>query len=197
MTASLFLESSSVFRDDYELCQTFPRCLSPHSIPNRKITVIIGLDQVLIHASPVSRPYSDFLVTVSNGTGSVTYSVYLRPFAREFLSALATLATVYLFTTADSEYTEKVLRHIDPVKRVFAGVFTRKDCIYVNGLQLAKRFENCGIDMNRTVIIGHTVDEFGEFTEQGLLVRPYTGEEDDMELLSILYSISAVCDNIP
>jgi TFIIF-interacting CTD phosphatase-like protein len=196
MSAWLLNESSSVFRNDYEVRPRFSFFPRLRRTGARKIAVIIGLDQILIHASSTRRPYSDFLIALPSGGESVIYSVYTRPFVHEFLSTLAEFATIYLFTTAETEFAQAAIRHLDPSNRLFAGVFTRKDCAQIGPSRFVKNFERCGCDMRRAVIVGHAEEEFGKFAEQGVVIRPFAGEENDAELSALSSRLSAMASRL-
>jgi Dullard-like phosphatase family protein len=185
--------SLSIFDGDYRHyhhhSSRFPR-LRP------EVAIIVDLDETLISSAASNRPYSDFLINVSSGNTTITFSVYKRPYLDSFLAGISRIATVYLYTAADEEYTRQILHHIDPFGRYFAGVFTRKDCIPVGDSKWQKDFTKCGTDMSTTILVDDDLGQFGDYADNGIAVDPFTGHESHAQLPDVLQEINELYQRI-
>lgn len=79
-----------------------------------KITVVMDLDNTLIHAQKIDHSVNTanmrkphFAISFDD---SDSYRVWLRPFATIILAFLARTTNLHLFTAADRDYTDAILR---------------------------------------------------------------------------------------
>ena len=109
---------------------------------SRKLSLLLDLDQTLIHATmhargveaerggggfPPCAPGDLFRVL----DGSRTYWIKVRPGAREFLEAASKLYELHVDTAGLSTYADSVLQGLDPEGKYFGGRVTARD----HGLQ--------------------------------------------------------------
>jgi len=147
-------------------------------------TVVLDLDETLVHCSLEEIPYCDKTLEItSNG---VKYTVYacIRPKVKEFLSALSRLFEVVLFTASQKVYANAIVKELDPQNKIKFQLY-REDCVLVEGNYL-KDLALLGRDMNRTVIVDNLPLAFAYQIDNGIPIESYYGDSDDNELMKIL-----------
>ena len=101
--------------------------------PKHNITLVLDLDETLVHCSvePIPRPDVIFPV-LFNG---VNYQVHVRkrPFVDLFLETVSKLYEVVLFTASQKVYADKLLDYIDPNKKFIRHRLFRDSCLCVQG----------------------------------------------------------------
>lgn len=124
--------------------------------PQREIhqgraTLILDLDETLIHSTFQPGLVGDFVVEVDVESRSYLVSVFKRPGLHEFLQRCADLYEVVIFTASMSTYADRVIDVIDTENSVSARLF-RESCTYVDGVYV-KNLELLGRDLKRTIIV--------------------------------------------
>ena len=101
--------------------------------PKRAISLVLDLDETLVHCSvePIDKPDAVFPV-LFNG---VNYQVYVRkrPYLEFFLEAVAPLYEVILFTASQKVYADKLCEYIDPERKYIRHKLFRDSCLCVQG----------------------------------------------------------------
>jgi CTD small phosphatase-like protein 2 len=159
--------------------------LGPKCAGTPRVTLVLDLDETLVHAStePVANPDILFPVTWNN----IDYRVYAmkRPYLEEFLDAAAQLFEVVVFTASQRVYANKLLDVIDPTYRWFRHRLFRDSCVYVEGNYL-KDLSVLGRDLRHTVIIDNSPQAFGFQYNNGVPILSWFDNPDDTELLKII-----------
>lgn len=93
-----------------------------------KKTLVLDLDETLVHSSfmPIKNP--DFVVPVLIDNHSHNVYVLKRPGVHEFLEALGDLYEIVVFTASLSKYADPVLDALDPQRIVKHRLF-REACV--------------------------------------------------------------------
>jgi Dullard-like phosphatase family protein len=155
--------------------------------PPPDFAVILDLDNTLVCARLDPRGYStDFVFDLEDGGQKVPVYVEKRPYLDAFLDALASFASVYLFTAGTSSYAKQVLRYLDPCGTRFCGMFAREDCIEAGPCHYIKPYEKCGTNMAKTMIVDDNPVYFGPYANNGIAVTPFVGQIGDAELPLVL-----------
>lgn len=160
-------------------------------IPKTDLTIILDLDNTLISALffPIHPEQCDFLFTLQQGKQKSKIGVIKRPNVIQFLNALSSFSTLYLFTTSEREYANQILSQIDPSGIFFTKIFTREHCTQDNCKKYKKDFAICGTDMKRTIIVDDLPENFINFPNNGILIKPFNGEQDDDDLSRVFDEI--------
>lgn len=124
--------------------------------PQREIykgrpTLILDLDETLIHSTFQPGLVGDFVVEVDVEGKSYLVTVFQRPGLHEFLQKCADVFEVVIFTASMSTYADRVIDVIDADNSISARLF-RESCTYVDG-SYVKNLEFLGRDLKRTIIV--------------------------------------------
>jgi len=94
------------------------KCDRPINIPkkpdNRAMTLVLDLDETLVHCSSEVMKGADFVFPVR--FRGVIYQVYVRkrPHFEEFLKKCSQMFEVIVFTASEKAYADRLLNIIDP-----------------------------------------------------------------------------------
>lgn len=107
-------------------------CLPP-PIYHHKRTLVLDLDETLVHCSVEPTCKSDFTFPVTYN--SIDYQVYVkkRPYVDYFLESVSKEFEVIVFTASQQVYADRLLDYLDPQKRYFSSRLFREACLDVYG----------------------------------------------------------------
>lgn len=146
----------------------------------KKLT-IIDLDNTLIYGSTIHNLPANVLFEYSK-----YFTIYERPFAKEFVQSCNEKGDVVVFTTAIREYAEKICENLNFKPFV---LFTRENCLIEQG-NYVKSVPNNYYEIYDSITI---IDDMPEIWDRKahkncriIGVSKFTGEADDYELSKIL-----------
>ncbi|KAL7753620.1 CTD small phosphatase-like protein 2 [Sorochytrium milnesiophthora] len=173
--------------------------LPPKSPGAPPLTLVLDLDETLVHCStqPIERPDLAFDVLFNNMHFAIRGKC--RPFLKEFFAKVSSLYEVVLFTASQAVYAERVLACIDPDRVHVRHALYRESCVFVNGNYL-KDLHILGRDLSKTIIIDNAPQCFGYHPSNGLPIRSWYDDPTDNQLLrlaDLLVSLAALDDVRP
>ena len=132
-----------------------------------KYTLVIDLDETLVHyVEEREKAY-----------------VQVRPFADYFLTEMGKYFEIVIFTSAEEDYANLVLKELDK-RNIISHKLYRKHTNQSNGVFL-KDLSKLGRDIKKICIIDNTKENYGLQPENGLHISSYLGDQCDNELLSL------------
>lgn len=141
-----------------------PPFLGSPSNPNKIFTLVIDLDETLVHyVEEENRAY-----------------VQVRPYADYFLSEMGKYFEIVIFTAAAEDYADIVLNELDKNNIIDYKLY-RKHTEQINGVFI-KDLSKLGRDINKIVIIDNNKDNFSLQPENGLHICSFLGDQNDDEL---------------
>ncbi|KAJ5076644.1 ctd small phosphatase-like protein [Anaeramoeba ignava] len=160
-----------------------------HLLPNQstedhgKKTLILDLDETLVHSSldPISNP--DYVLEVT--VDSETYKVYVkkRPGVEEFLSSVGLNFEIIIFTASDTQYANAVIERFENKEvikgRLFRDSCTQHESFYVKDLSLLGR------DLKTTIIIDNSPMSYMWNKENSLPISTWINDPNDTELFKL------------
>ena len=148
-------------------------------------TLVLDLDETLVHSTLEASESPDFSFPVSFNNQQHMVNVRRRPELQEFMERVGELFEVVIFTASQKVYAEQLLDIIDPGARVFRHRIFRDSCVVVDGNYL-KDLTVLGRDLARTIIVDNSPQAFGFQLENGIPIESWFDDPADRELASLL-----------
>lgn len=179
----LFIKYLPAYR---EVCPVGrPLCLPKKTRHAPRLSLVLDLDETLVHCSVEAIPDADLTFPVEfNG---VNYQVYVRkrPYLDHFLAAVADRYEVTVFTASQKVYAERLLNLIDPHRRLVKFRLFRDSCLNVDGNYL-KDLTVLGRDLRSTVLVDNSPHAFGYQVDNGIPIESWFEDKSDTELLKLM-----------
>ena len=141
---------------------------SPHSSKLGQKTLVIDLDETLIHSlAKGGRMSSGHMVEVKLNTtvgfGGTTlgpqhpilYYVHKRPHCDEFLRKVCKWYNLVVFTASVQEYADPVIDWLEQERKYFSARYYRQHCTYRNGAYI-KDLSSVEPDLSRVMILDNS-----------------------------------------
>ena len=124
--------------------------LPPSRVPGKK-TLVLDLDETLVHSGFKQEPQTKLVVPVNLDGKIVMVYVNVRPGVQEFLDRAAEMYEVIVFTASLAKYADPLLDKVDVYSRVSGRLF-RESCLLQNGTYV-KDLSRLGRDLKDVLII--------------------------------------------
>ena len=160
-----------------------------------KKTLILDLDETLVHSSFVPFENNDIVLNVE--FESIIYNIYvlIRPGAIEFIKKVSKLYEVVIFTASISKYALPLLDIIDEDKNIKYKL-TREHCTFLNGIYI-KELKKLNRDLSDLIILDNSPLAYSFDNDNGLPIKAWYEDKNDNELdkvYSLLEFLSKVKD---
>ncbi|KAK2077750.1 hypothetical protein QBZ16_004597 [Prototheca wickerhamii] len=149
-----------------------------------KKTLVLDLDETLVHSSfkPVAAP--DYIIPVEIEGRVVDVYVLKRPHVDEFLRVVGERFEVVVFTASLGKYADPLLDMLDPLGVVRWRLF-REACYPYEG-SYVKDLQCMGRPPENLIIIDNSPHSYIFQPENALPIGTFIDDPDDSELLEVL-----------
>ena len=164
----------------------------------QKPTLVLDLDETLVHSSPRPSPTSSFKIYVRQDSGRIVpFYVSERPYLSTFLRTVSKMYRIVIFTASRNRYADKVIDRIDTGGDVSTR-FYRQDCTRSASRGFGKNLSMLSKDLSRVVLVDNSSDSFAFQPNNCILIKSWYGIGEDTELLDIIpfLEILATCDDV-
>ncbi|GLU22804.1 hypothetical protein SLE2022_388520 [Rubroshorea leprosula] len=161
------------------------RLLPPLATEGKK-TIVLDLDETLIHSSPDRPPKSyDFVVRPEIEGKTVTMHVLKRPGLDEFLKELSEKFEVVVFTAGLKPYASLVLDNLDPEGKIFTHRLYREACKEIRG-RYVKDLSELGRDLGEVVIVDDNPKSYSLQPGNAIPMKAFVDNMEDRELEKLM-----------
>ena len=145
-----------------------------------KKTLILDLDETLVHSSFVPFEKSDIVLEVE--FEFVIYNIYvlIRPGAIEFIRKVAKLYELVVFTASISKYALPLLDILD-IDNNIKYKLTREHCTFLNGIYI-KELKKLNRNLNDLIILDNSPLAYSFDNDNGLPIKAWYEDKNDNEL---------------
>lgn len=148
-----------------------------------KPTLVLDLDETLVHSSFKAIPNPDFVIPVTI-EGQV-HRVYVleRPGTHEFLQRMHKHYEIICFTASLSKYANPLLDLLDKNKTI-RGRLYRENCVYYSGTYV-KDLSLIGRKLESTLIVDNSKASFLFQPQCGIPCTSFIDDKSDRELYDL------------
>ncbi|CAB9524757.1 Carboxy-terminal domain RNA polymerase II polypeptide A small phosphatase [Seminavis robusta] len=161
-----------------------PITLPPKDPSAPPVTLVLDLDETLVHCTVEPTPDADLqFPVVFHG---ITYQVHvrLRPHLFDFLEKIKDKYEVIVFTASQQVYANELLNLIDPEGKYIHHRLYRESCLAVEGNYL-KDLNVLGRDLSKTVLVDNSPHAFGYQVDNGIPIESWFDDPHDSELVKL------------
>ena len=165
----------------YSLKYKSPNLLPPKDPKDKKkITLVLDIDETLIHSSFIATPNTDFHFYLSNEMSTFDIYVCVRPGVKQFITTLSKYYELVAFTSASKNYADQILNVIDPNGFIKFRLY-RESCMVFNGT-FVKDLSKLGRDLRKVIIVDNSPSCYMLQPYNALAIPDWTGNLQDKEL---------------
>ncbi|KAL5141556.1 CTD small phosphatase-like protein 2 [Glycine soja] len=168
--------------------------LIPKQSPRRKsITLVLDLDETLVHSTLEPCDDADFTFTVFFNLKEYTVYVKQRPYLHAFLERVSEMFEVVIFTASQSIYAKQLLDILDPDGRFISRRMYRESCLFSDG-NYTKDLTILGVDLAKVAIIDNSPQVFRLQVNNGIPIKSWFDDPLDCALMSLLPFLETLDD---
>ncbi|KAI8823088.1 NLI interacting factor-like phosphatase-domain-containing protein [Fimicolochytrium jonesii] len=161
-----------------------------HRQPVKK-TLILDLDETLIHSTSRGSKYHHHMVEVLVDRHVCLYYVYKRPHCDLFLRKVSEWYKVVIFTASMAEYADPVVDWLDPQRKIFAARYFRQSCLLRHGFYI-KNLAVVEPDLSRVCLVDNSPISYQLNEDNGIPTDTWVGDTQDEGLLDLLPFLDAL-----
>lgn len=174
-----------------EICRWPEPVIGPPSKEDEgKKTLILDLDETLVHSSFRPVPNPDFVIPVEIDGRVVDVYVIKRPYVDEFLKAVGPRFEVVVFTASLGKYADPLLDLLD-IHKVIKWRLFREACFPFEG-SYVKDLQCMGRDPKSMILVDNSPHSYAFQPENAVPIGTFIDDMEDQELLDCLDTLLAV-----
>lgn len=183
------LERVADSRASFELTTPTQIPLSPPSGPKRpddinKKTLVLDLDETLVHSSFKPIPNPDYVIPVDIDGRLVDVYVLKRPFLDNFMLKVAEDYEVVVFTASLAKYADPLLDLMDKYNVIRWRLFRESCCPYEGNY--VKDMSCLGRDLAHTIIVDNSPHSYAFQPQNAMAIGTFIDDMQDRELLDMM-----------
>lgn len=144
---------------------TEERCLLPPTKVQRDYTLVLDLDETLIHFVENPNGNSQFLI---------------RPYAQYFLKKMSKYYEIIVFTAAMQDYADYILDRMDTTNSISYRLYRRHTNLQNNVYH--KDLSRIGRSLSRTLIVDNNAENFQLQPDNGIYIKSWYDDPKDTAL---------------
>ena len=154
----------------------------PHDLTKK--TLILDLDETLVHSSFTPFEKNDIVLNVD--FEGVMYNIYVlvRPDAELFIKTVAKFFELVIFTASISKYASPLLDILDKEKNIKYRLY-RDQCTFINGIYI-KDLKRCNRSLKDLIIVDNSPIAYTFDSDNGLPIKTWIEDPDDNELMKLV-----------
>ena len=161
------------------------KLLLPSKSPElqNKKTLILDLDETLVHSSTSPFEKNDIILKVE--LDGVIYNIYVlvRPGAELFIKNMSKYFEIIIFTASISEYASPLLDILDKENNIKFRLY-REHCFFINGVYI-KELKKLNRNLKDVIIVDNSPIAYAFDSVNGLPIKSWYEDKKDSDLFNI------------
>ncbi|RDA94241.1 hypothetical protein CP533_0565 [Ophiocordyceps camponoti-saundersi (nom. inval.)] len=175
-----------------------PSYLNLEPAPSQQKTLILDLDETLIHSmSKGGRMSTGHMVEVRLNTASlgmgagsaaqhpILYWVNKRPFCDEFLRRVCKWFNLVVFTASVQEYADPVIDWLESERKFFSARYYRQHCTYRQGAYI-KDLSSVEPDLSKVMILDNSPLSYLFHQDNAIPIQGWINDPTDNDLMHLV-----------
>ncbi|WVZ69586.1 hypothetical protein U9M48_018353 [Paspalum notatum var. saurae] len=171
-----------------------PSCLLKTPVRRKHVTLVLDLDETLVHSTLDPCDNADFTLEVFFNMKNHTVYVRKRPHLKMFLEKVAQMFELVIFTASQRIYAEQLIDRLDPDGKYISRRIYRESCIFSDG-GYTKDLTILGVDLAKVAIIDNTPQVFQLQVDNGIPIKSWFDDPSDQELVELLPFLESLVDS--
>ena len=148
-----------------------------------KKTLILDLDETLVHSSFTPFENNDIILSVD--FDGVMYDIYVlvRPGTVNFIKNVSKNYEVVIFTASLSNYASPLLDILDPDNNIKYRLY-REHCTFINGIYV-KDLKKLNRNLKDVIIVDNSPLAYAFDNDNGMPIKTWLDDRNDTELIKI------------
>ena len=159
------------------------KLLPPKQSLTPKKTLVLDLDETLVHSSFTPFDKSDVKIELEMEGLCYIIHVLIRPGVSNFLTEMSNYFEIVIFTASLSIYASPLLDIIDHNKRCSYRLY-REHCTFLNGSYI-KDLQRLDRDLKNVIIVDNSPVAYSFHPENGLPIKSWFEDKADCELANL------------
>ncbi|OAE26704.1 hypothetical protein AXG93_3310s1030 [Marchantia polymorpha subsp. ruderalis] len=156
-----------------------------------KMTLVLDLDETLVHSSLDPSPAYDYSIEVEmKSRMRQTFFVLKRPGVDDFLAAVASKFEVVLFTASTKGYADAVLDVLDPGGRISHRLY-QDSCSVLRGI-IIKDLSLLGRQLSKVLIVDNNPQSYMLQPANAVPISSFRDDLQDLELVEVFLDLEMI-----
>ncbi|KAJ3269320.1 Nuclear envelope morphology protein 1, partial [Borealophlyctis nickersoniae] len=154
-------------------------------------TLVLDLDETLIHSTSRGSRNHDHVIEVLVEKHVCLYYVYKRPYCDLFLKKVSEWYRVVIFTASMAEYADPVIDWLDGGRDMIAKRYFRQSCTQLNGTYM-KNLQIVEPDLSQVCLVDNSPISYAINHDNGIPIEGWISDPHDEALLDLLPFLDAL-----
>lgn len=160
--------------------------LPPSSSSSKKKTLVLDLDETLIHSEfKKPRQAPDMTVKVNIQGEIADIYVFIRPFVKEFLEKMSEIYEIIIFTASLPNYANAIIDKLPNSRHILHRLY-RHHCFKTEREVYVKEMKRLGRNIKDVIIIDNNPPSYSFDVYNGIPILTWHDDKRDNELLKMI-----------
>ena len=148
-----------------------PELKVEHQVKNKHYTLVLDLDETLVHTIPKTENINEWVVKV-------------RPGAKDFIKEMSKYYELVIFTIGTKDYADYALKFVDPEDLIQYKLY--REHATQKGMSFIKDISKLGRDLRKVIIIDNIAENFQLQANNGIYINTWEDDENDTSLIDLM-----------